>query len=415
MSIRTVGLEDVYIPSNSNFNELEGVKFFKDNKEIISPKVEFINEIKEKNLITYTLDVDGSIYKFGRNVYVVDKAPLIKGVVDKNINLGDTFNLLDGITAVDGYGKDITKNIKVKGRVNNKKTGSNILIYSVEDEYGTITESTREVIVNEYKVNLSSIPQQFAPICVRCDDNGILQQTGDINGNNEPNQLTETFEVTEECNLIFLRYKDINIISVIKNNEVLNKQSYDLKDNALIFNPPIKDSTIIVTYKLKNSFSVNYGPGGDYIDLKLNCEIEPNLVEVNFECDEENNVRPIDHLSLNSIYNTNYDGFIYIDKNKYEEKYIKIHSSVKYLFSNIEDKTRMYVELLDFNKNPVYNKEVNITCDSGKIVKDFDKTDINGVIPFTYYAPTSNKTITIVAKCGKIKTSISLIIKERNL
>lgn len=415
MSIRTVGLEDVYIPSNSNFNELEGVKFFKDNKEIISPKVEFIDEIKEKNLVTYILDVDGSIYKFNRNVYVVDKAPVINGVIDTNINIGDTFDVLDGITAVDGYGKDITKNIKVKGRINNQKTGSNILIYSVEDDNGTVINSTREVIVSEYKVNLSSIPQQFAPICVKCDDNGILQQTGDINGDIEPNQLTETFEVTEESKLIFLRYKDINLISVVKNNEVLDQQFYDLKDNALVFNPPIKDSRITVTYKLKNSFSVNYGPGGDYIDLKLNCEIEPNLVEVNFECDEENNVRPIEHLSLNSIYNTNYDGFIYIDKNKYEEKYIKIHSTVKYLFSNIEDKTRMYIELLDTNKNPVYNKEVSITCNYGKIVKDFDKTDINGVIPFTFYAPTSNSTVTLTASCGKIKTSISLIIKERNL
>jgi hypothetical protein len=60
--------------------------------------------------------------------------PIFSGVANKIVNMGDKINLLDGVTAVDGYGADITSSIKVsKGNldVNNPKPGIYEVLYMV--------------------------------------------------------------------------------------------------------------------------------------------------------------------------------------------------------------------------------------------------------------------------------------------
>lgn len=60
----------------------------------------------------------------------------LDGATYKEINVGDNFNPMEGITATDQNGNDITKNIKVEGTVDTAKEGKYILHYIYKDGKG---------------------------------------------------------------------------------------------------------------------------------------------------------------------------------------------------------------------------------------------------------------------------------------
>ena len=62
-----------------------------------------------------------------------DGKPIINGVANKEITVGDSFDPLSGVTAKDKDGVDLTSKIIVSGKVNNKTAGNYMLTYSVTD------------------------------------------------------------------------------------------------------------------------------------------------------------------------------------------------------------------------------------------------------------------------------------------
>ncbi|MGL5714612.1 MAG: glycosyl hydrolase family 18 protein [Paraclostridium sp.] len=89
--------------------------------------------------------------KFGEDVTTpeVNKAPVFKGIADKTIKVGDTFDALAGITANDKEDGDLTSAIKVSGNVDTTKAGKYTLTYSVSDSQGLETTKTRVITVEE--------------------------------------------------------------------------------------------------------------------------------------------------------------------------------------------------------------------------------------------------------------------------
>ncbi|MGL5068937.1 MAG: immunoglobulin-like domain-containing protein [Sarcina sp.] len=63
----------------------------------------------------------------------VNQKPVISGVLDKTIKVGDNFNPLAGITANDKEDGNMTSKIKVTGNVDTNKPGKYTLTYSVTD------------------------------------------------------------------------------------------------------------------------------------------------------------------------------------------------------------------------------------------------------------------------------------------
>lgn len=66
------------------------------------------------------------------NPYLIQK-PQISGVSDRTINVGDDFDILDGVSAVDTCGNDITDKMIVTGNVISSKAGEYKVTYEVED------------------------------------------------------------------------------------------------------------------------------------------------------------------------------------------------------------------------------------------------------------------------------------------
>lgn len=80
----------------------------------------------------------------------VINAPIINGVTDKTITVGDTIDYMAGVTATDGKGADITSSVQVdSSAVNTGAAGTYQVAYKVTDANGYIGSATSNVTVNE--------------------------------------------------------------------------------------------------------------------------------------------------------------------------------------------------------------------------------------------------------------------------
>ncbi|MGL4655541.1 MAG: immunoglobulin-like domain-containing protein [Sarcina sp.] len=77
----------------------------------------------------------------------VDQKPVLNGVSDKTIKVGENFDALAGITANDKEDGDITSKIKVSGSVDTNKAGKYTLTYTVTDSKNQTTTATRVITV----------------------------------------------------------------------------------------------------------------------------------------------------------------------------------------------------------------------------------------------------------------------------
>ncbi|MGL5714608.1 MAG: glycosyl hydrolase family 18 protein [Paraclostridium sp.] len=79
----------------------------------------------------------------------VNQAPVLNGVANKTITVGDKFDALAGVTAKDDKDGDLTSKIKVEGNVDTSKAGTYKLKYSVTDSEGLTTVKERTITVKE--------------------------------------------------------------------------------------------------------------------------------------------------------------------------------------------------------------------------------------------------------------------------
>lgn len=84
------------------------------------------------------------------------EVPFLLGVADKTIQVGDSFNPLEGITARDLKDGDITSSIVVSGTVDNQKEGIYELTYSVTNAAGKTVSELCTITVKEK----SDIPEE---------------------------------------------------------------------------------------------------------------------------------------------------------------------------------------------------------------------------------------------------------------
>ncbi|KIE44458.1 carbohydrate binding domain protein [Clostridium argentinense CDC 2741] len=79
----------------------------------------------------------------------INTAPILKGIEDKKIFIGETFDAMEGVTAIDKEDGNLTDKIIVTGNVDTNIAGAYTLIYTVEDSEGLITTKERIITVKE--------------------------------------------------------------------------------------------------------------------------------------------------------------------------------------------------------------------------------------------------------------------------
>lgn len=102
------------------------------------------------NTITVTDDA-GNTSDIDIKISVID-APVINGISDKTVTVGDTIDYLSGVSATDGKDTDITGSIEVdSSKVDINTPGTYQITYKVTDSYGFSTGANCNVVVNEKK------------------------------------------------------------------------------------------------------------------------------------------------------------------------------------------------------------------------------------------------------------------------
>lgn len=75
------------------------------------------------------------------------KLPELEGIADVQINRGTGFDAMQGVSAKDMFGGDITERVRVTGAVLKDKPGDYFLCYTVYDQFGQKTRVDRKVTV----------------------------------------------------------------------------------------------------------------------------------------------------------------------------------------------------------------------------------------------------------------------------
>ena len=151
-----INAKDKTITQGKEFKELEGVTATDAEDGSITGKV----TVKENTVKTDTPGTYKVTYEVTDNnnhtttktitvTVVADEKPVINAN-DKKVNIGSTFNELNGVTATDKEDGDITKNIKViKNTVKTEELGTYEVTYQVTDSFNHTVEKTVKISVVE--------------------------------------------------------------------------------------------------------------------------------------------------------------------------------------------------------------------------------------------------------------------------
>ncbi|AIW21725.1 DUF5011 domain-containing protein [Vibrio coralliilyticus] len=151
------GVEDTTSVLGQFFDTMLGVSALDSEDGNITAQIMIEGNVDTANIgdntLTYRVeDSDGNEAVEVRNVQVINEAPVLHGISDVSITVGDEFDALYGVTAHDSTDGDLTSRILVDGEVNSTEPGRYALVYSVSDFNGATTIENRNVTVNEASV-----------------------------------------------------------------------------------------------------------------------------------------------------------------------------------------------------------------------------------------------------------------------
>ncbi|GHI01102.1 immunoglobulin-like domain-containing protein [Neobacillus kokaensis] len=146
------GAANKTIRLNSSFNPRAGVTARDNVDGSLTSKIKISGFVNTKKKGTYTLkytvtDSSKNAVTVTRKITIDRTKPVISGAKSKTIRYKSSFNPKTGVTAKDNVDGNLTKKIKVTGKVNTKKKGTYTLTYTVTDQSKNQAAVKRKIIV----------------------------------------------------------------------------------------------------------------------------------------------------------------------------------------------------------------------------------------------------------------------------
>lgn len=156
------GEDTITIYENSDYIE-PGYNAYNSNNDNLNKEVKINSNLNTKTIgeyeITYTID---NIIKT-RKIVVIEKPKTYTFIrlngIDNSINiylkLGEKY-IEPGYQVFSTTGKNLNDKVKITGNIDTNKKGTYTLVYTLTDEYGITISSTRNIIVMDTTINLST-------------------------------------------------------------------------------------------------------------------------------------------------------------------------------------------------------------------------------------------------------------------
>ena len=232
------GVEDITINVGDVFKVMEGVKALDQDGNDITDKVTFQNKVNpskagEYSVIYEVTDSKGAYASVERIVTVVKvdrEGPSISGVGDKEIVIGSTFSLMEGVSANDTI--DGECEVTCEGKVDTYTPGEYKLVYKSHDSKNneSVVERTITVTLGAFRfndeekvedVNLVNVPintleYKYGVIKVIIESDTAQSTQVKLSG-----AVTANRELKAGVNEIYMRYIR-NAISDNKETENIN-------------------------------------------------------------------------------------------------------------------------------------------------------------------------------------------------
>lgn len=314
---------------------------------------------------------------------------------------------------------------------------------TVSEEFDVKTVDTpyifpiRDNIGNQLMI-IHGTPQQYSPITVEdmygnpyvqlFDGSDISLERNPISGGTFSfMKIEEEISLKESTKFYELRRNDyeLSTLKVYVNDELIDTSLYNTVNHLVIFKNMLKEGDLLhINYMVSRSFVAVIDRKKDTTTIYtysgrnshgLNVINDQRVkYKVFFETNKETNKFIADKLSLNPVYRTDYDGFIYLTDEHNEPETIRIFCDPLRLKAGGYDKTDISIEVVDIHNNPVINKRVEIDCVYGILTIDSSKTDMNGIIHLVYESSYIPATDTLTARTLKdddtvVSASIEII------
>nr|WP_172692175.1 immunoglobulin-like domain-containing protein [Paeniclostridium sordellii]AUO31689.1 hypothetical protein [Paeniclostridium sordellii] len=244
------GADNVSIKEGSPFNPMTGVTATDTEDGNITKDIKVTGTVDTdkpgKYELTYTVtDKDGNTTTVKRTVIVnmkwvdINNIPVINAE-DKTIKVGDKFNPMTGVTAIDKEDGNITKDIKViEDTVNTSKPGTYKVVYEVTDSKGAKTTKTITVTVrsndkpvisgaDNVSIKEGTTFNPMAGVTATDTEDGNITKDIKVTGTvdiDKPGKYELTYTVTDTDGntttvkrtvIVNMKWVDINNIPVIK-------------------------------------------------------------------------------------------------------------------------------------------------------------------------------------------------------
>ena len=269
------------------FNSLSGVTA-KDNVDgVITKNIKVSGTVNTKKAgsykLTYTAqDKAGNKSVINRVITISDKEkPVILGIRDETIKVGEIIDLLKGITATDNSDGDLTSKIKIEGSVNTRKAGIYQITYSVQDLSGnkeslsrkiTILDDEKPIItgVKELTLNVGDIFNSLQGITATDNSDGEITSRIVVTGSVDTTKVGKyklTYSVQDTSgnkatasNIVTVVDKEKPVISGIENISIGKFTAFDELSGVKAVDNHDGD----LTNKIKVTGAVNTSVIGDY-------------------------------------------------------------------------------------------------------------------------------------------------------
>lgn len=325
---------------------------------------------------------------------------------EEHVLLESLDSFLQKMADAQGFNKaNITRTLFIAYDKNNadftvtKHTGINDTV-TIKSKTATIdsvlvenNQSGATFPVTSNTISLSPIPQQFSPVIIYGDDDvePYIQVFFTDSAGKYILDCTENF-ISEGFATYYLKYIDLDIGSISITIDGIANTDYTIVNNIIKFNAVItKGCKIIIKYRIKKSFVVNYDFGTDSMTLDMHKDgTAIDIVKIYYETNKLSAFRQLTNITFNPIYNGRFNGYVYICDYQDPPQTVDVFTSADFIYANGEDDMNVVIQVNDKNGNPVENVKVNIAAAVGTLSIKNTATDINGVIHCVYTATNEN-------------------------